>query len=926
MGGGCQRRAWVLQQWRREARGVFAKSDKQHLVEVKEVKDKHREVPSGKVTPLMKQYFKVKAKYPDAILLFRVGDFYETFGEDAVKASKALGIVLTNRNNGGSQIELAGFPYHALDMYLPRLVKAGYRVAICEQLEKPSPQKKLVRRGVTEIVTPGVASDDKLLEHNRNNYLAAVHFGKKGQVGLAFLDISTGEFLVSEGNQGHADKLLQSFAPAEVLFARPGEKQFVEAFGDKFYTYKLDDWVFTCDYGREKLLAHFGVSSLKGYGIEGLELAQAAAGAILHYLEATENDRLAHITSVARIQPERYVWLDRFTIRNLELLQSQHEGGTALIDVLDKTCSPMGGRLMRKWVVLPLRSIKHIDARLEMVATLVEQPDLVQQLDTSLRIVGDLERLISKVSLRKIGPREVVQLGRALRALEPLKEALAASGNAHLQRIGEGLDPCEGLQSLVADRLVEDPPANLAKGGVIASGFHAELDELRHLVTHSKDILVEIQQREARRTGIENLKIGFNNVFGYYLEVTNKYKDKGLVPDDWVRKQTLTHSERYITDELKQLETKILGAEERILELEHQLYDQLVTDMLEYIEPVKHDAALLAMLDCLAAFAKIAVQYGYCRPVVDDSLGIHIEQGRHPVIERCLPAGEQYVPNDLQLDADQQQILMITGPNMSGKSALLRQTALICLMAQMGCFVPAAAARVGLLDKVFTRVGATDNLSSGESTFMVEMNETASIMNNLSDRSLILLDEIGRGTSTYDGISIAWAIAEYLHDNGRCRPKTLFATHYHELNELAEQYERIHNYHIATKEVGQKVLFLRKLKPGGSAHSFGIHVARMAGMPREIVARAEEILQLLEKKLGRQEESQTTQTERRIPGVRRPRTNQIERPQALQLSIFDQPDPLWEKVKKHLLELDLNTMTPIEAMMRLHALRKMLEE
>ncbi len=898
---------------------------KQQTEEVKEVKDKKSQKAngSGKVTPLMKQYFKVKAKYPDAILLFRVGDFYETFGEDAIKTSKALGIVLTNRNNGGSQIELAGFPYHALDMYLPRLVKAGYRVAICEQLEKPSPQKKLVKRGVTEIVTPGLASDDKLLEHNRNNYLAAVHFGRKGQVGLAFLDISTGEFLVSEGSLSHADKLLQSFGPSEVLFARPSEKQFVEHFGDKLYTYKLDDWVFTHDYGRERLLEHFGVTTLKGFGIEELELAQVAAGAVLHYLAATENTHLQHITSIARIQPDRYVWLDRFTIRNLELLHSQHETGTALIDVLDRTISPMGGRLLRKWVVLPLKSLKQINARLEMVATFVEQPELVQLLDTSLRIVGDLERLISKVSLAKIGPREVVQLGRALKAIEPVKEALAQTGNPHLARIAEGLNPCPGLQELIATRIVEDPPANLAKGGVIAPGYHAELDELRHLVTHSKDILVEIQQREAARTGIDNLKIGFNNVFGYYLEVTNKYKDKGLIPPDWVRKQTLTNSERYITDELKQLETKILGAEERILELEAELYDQLVADMMDYIEPVKHDASLLAMLDCLSAFAKIAVERNYARPVVDDSLDIEIEAGRHPVIEQRLPAGEQYVPNDLRLDADHQQILMITGPNMSGKSALLRQTALICLMAQMGSFVPAAAARIGVLDKVFTRVGASDNLSSGESTFMVEMTETASIMNNLSDRSLILLDEIGRGTSTYDGISIAWAIAEYLHDNGQCRPKTLFATHYHELNELASQFERIHNYHIATREVGQKVLFLRKLEPGGSEHSFGIHVARMAGMPREIVARAEEILHLLEQKFGQDEGARP---ERKVPKVRRPRTGQIERPQALQLSIFDQPDPLWEKVKKQLLEMDLNTMTPIEAMMRLHELRKMISD
>ncbi len=885
-------------------------------------KNKAQLKDGGKITPLMKQYFQVKAKYPDAILLFRVGDFYETFGEDAIKTAKALGIVLTNRNNGGSKIELAGFPHHALDMYLPRLVKAGYRVAICEQLEKPSPQKKLVRRGVTEIVTPGIASDEKLLEHNRNNYLAAVYVGKKAQVGLAFLDISTGEFLVSEGDWSHADKLLQSFQPSEVLLARPQANTFSTHLGDKCYTYQLDDWVFTLDYGREKLLQHFDVSTLKGFGIAQMPLAQVAAGAILHYLEATENNKLQHITSVVRIQPERYVWLDRFTIRNLELLHSQHETGTALIDVLDKTISPMGGRLLRKWVVLPLKSLKQIHARHEMVATLVAQPDLMQLIEVQLRIVGDLERLISKVSLGKVNPREVVQLRRALEAIEPVKEALAGSGSTHMARIAEGLNPCPSLQTLVATRVVDDPPVNLSKGGVIASGFHAELDELRHLVVHSKDLLVEIQQREAARTGIDNLKIGFNNVFGYYLEVTNKYKDKGLIPADWVRKQTLTNSERYITEELKQLENKILGAEERILELEVSLYEQLVAEMMDYIEPVKHNAQLLAMLDCLSAFAKTAVQHQYVRPIVNEGYEIDIEAGRHPVIEQCLPVGEPYVPNDLKLDTETHQILMITGPNMSGKSALLRQTALICLMAQMGSFVPAASAKIGLLDKVFTRVGASDNLSSGESTFMVEMSETASIMHNLSDRSLVLLDEIGRGTSTYDGISIAWAIAEYLHDNGRCRPKTLFATHYHELNELATRFARIHNFHIATKEVGQKVLFLRKLEPGGSAHSFGIHVARMAGMPRQIVSRAEAILAMLEQKFGEVPETHTAS------GLKVPKadTQQIERPQTWQLSIFDQPDPLWEKVKKALLELDLNAMTPIEAMMRLHEIRKMLEE
>ncbi len=869
---------------------------------------------SEKTTPLMEQYFKVKKKHPDAILLFRVGDFYETFAEDAVKTSQALGIVLTNRNNGGSQIELAGFPHHSLDMYLPRLVRAGYRVAICEQLEKPSPQKKIVRRGVTEVVTPGVATDEQLLDHKSNNYLAALYFGRQQHIGVAFLDISTGEFLVSEGDAAYIDKLLQSFQPSEVLFPKSSLKEFERRFGDKFYTYPLEEWVFTRDYGREKLLEHFQTKNLKGFGIEELELAQVAGGAVLHYLATTEKTNLAHIGSVARIQPERYVWLDRFTIRNLELLHSPHSSGVPLIQVLDHTLSPMGGRLLKKWVVLPLTDLPAIEARLDIVEHFLQNPELTETVASAIRQMGDLERLISRVPLGKIGPREVVQLKRALQATEPLKNALQNSGNARLVKLAEGLNPCPTLQREIERRIVPEPPANLAKGGVIASGYDPELDELRHIISHSKELLLEVCRQEIERTGIDNLKIGYNSVFGYYFEVTNKYKDKGLVPENWVRKQTLTNSERYISDELKKLETKILGAEEKVLELEERLFQQLVLDLQDYIQPIQHNASLIARLDCLLSFATVAQKNNYCRPTLDDSYVIDIRQGRHPVIEQQLELGESYVPNDVRLDNDDQQILMITGPNMSGKSALLRQTALICLMAQMGCFVPAQSARIGLIDKVFTRVGASDNISSGESTFMVEMNETASIMNNISARSLILLDEIGRGTSTYDGISIAWSIAEFLHNHGNLRPKTLFATHYHELNELANKFPRIHNYSISVREVGQKVIFLRKLVPGGSNHSFGIHVAQMAGMPRSIVERAAQILKQLEEK----------SIDAGDPSAPKPDTRHIDAP--IQLSIFETVDPTAGKIKQALLDLDLNSMTPIECMLKLNELKKLLEE
>ena len=870
----------------------------------------------------MQQYFKMKSKHPDAILLFRVGDFYETFGQDAVKASKALGIVLTSRNNGGNDVELAGFPYHSMDMYLPRLVRSGYRVAICEQLEKPSPEKKIVKRGVTEVVTPGVTTDEKLLDHKSNNFLATVCFGKKDQAGVAFLDISTGEFLVSEGDTTYIDKLLQGFNPSEIVFSKSKEQQFMGAFGDRFYTYKLDDWVFTTDFSRDKLIEHFEVTSLKGFGIDSLELGQIAAGAALHYLSTTENKNLRHINGISRIHQEKYVWLDRFTIRNLELIHSPHEGGVPLIDILDQTVSPMGGRLMKKWVVLPPTSLREIENRQEVVTFLLNNASLAAEVETYIRHMGDLERLISRVPLGKIHPREVVQLRKALEAIEPLKILLAASGHNYLEKLADGLNPCKALQSDIKRQIVEDPPTLVSKGGVIADGFHEELDDYRNTVKNAQELLLDIQRVEAQQTGIDNLKIGFNNVFGYYLEVTNKHKDKGLVPDSWVRKQTLSNCERYITDDLKKLETKILGAEERILELEERLYNQLVLATAEYIQPVQHNASVVARMDCLLAFARVAEKNNYTCPVLDNSFIIDIRNGRHPVIEKNLPLGESYVPNDVYLDQDEQQIIVITGPNMSGKSALLRQTALISLMAQMGSFVPAQSARLGLIDKVFTRVGASDNLSGGESTFMVEMNETASIMNNISQRSLILLDEIGRGTSTYDGISIAWSIAEYLHNHNDLRPKTLFATHYHELNELTAKLPRIKNFNVAIKEAGQKVIFLRKLLPGGSQHSFGIHVAKMAGMPRSIVDRANEILAQLEEK---HIETPELAKDEKGPKVKKVDTGGIVAP-TYQLSIFETFDPKVGRIKEILLDMNLNSMTPVECLLKLNELKKLAEK
>ncbi len=897
------------------------------LVMARTKKESTPNTSGAPTTPLMQQYVQVKIKYPDAVLLFRVGDFYETFGEDAVKASQALGITLTSRNNGGSDIELAGFPYHSLDLYLPRLVRAGYRVAICEQMEKPVPGR-VVRRAVTEVVTPGLTTDDSLLDHNANNFLATMAYGPKEQHGLAFLDISTGEFFVTEGDSGTIDKLLQSFKPAEVILPKSRVKEFMAIYGDKFYTNTLEDWIFTRDFAREKLLSHFQTASLKGFGVEELELAQTAAGAALHYLAAMENTRLAHITALSRLQTEQFVWLDRFTIRNLELVSSNHENGVSLLQVMDKTVSPMGARMLKKWVLLPLTKLAQIRERHDAVEFFLANQEFTQELEPHIRHIGDLERLMAKTSVGKISPREAMQLRRALLAIEQVKTLLQNRSTTNNQdsivfaRLAEGLNPCLTLRARIEQDIAPDPPADVRKGGAIADGADEALDELRHIVRNSREMLLEIQQREIERTGITSLKVAFNNVFGYYIEVTSKWKDQ--VPPEWTRKQTIANGERFITEELKILEAKILGAEEKILELEDKLFRALVEEIGNYIQPIQHNAQLVARLDCLLSFAKLAQKNNYARPELDDSTLLDIREGRHPVIEMQLPIGEQFVPNDVFLDSESVQIILITGPNMAGKSALLRQTALITLMAQMGSFVPAKSARIGLVDKVFTRVGASDNISGGESTFMVEMNETALIMNNISDRSLILLDEIGRGTSTYDGISIAWSLAEYLHDNERAHPKTLFATHYHELNELAESHERIHNFHVSTKEVGQKVVFLRKLVPGGSNHSFGIHVARMAGMPQAIVQRANEILKTLEEKSvdgprstvdntsdGKEKSSAQAEMRKKVKNIAAP----------LQLHIFD-VDDYTLKIKETLLALDLNTMTPMDALWKLNELVK----
>lgn len=868
---------------------------------------------SGKVTPLMAQYFKLKSQNPDAILLYRVGDFYETFGEDAIKVANVLGIVLTSRNNGGSDIELAGFPYHSLDVYLPKIVRAGFRVAICEQLEKPSKEKKLVDRGVTDVVTPGVTIEDALLDRRSNNYLASVHFTAKGYHGIAFLDISTGDFLVSEGDADTIAKLIESFSPAEIIHSRSTSKMIEDRFGDKYYHYGLDEWIYTEDFTRERLQDKFNVTNLKGFGIEEMLQAQIAAGAALYYLANTKNDRLGHILSIHRIHSEEFVWLDRFTIRNLELIHSFHETGKSLMDVLDQTSTPMGARLLRKWILMPLISKTEIEKRHQMVAHFLDQNEFTLELDEKIKSIGDLERIVSKLSMAKVAPRELIQLSRALDLTKQIKTLLLEQEDGHLKKLSDLLNACQSAIDLINQAITEDPPSMITKGGTIKNGFNAELDDYRNVIKNSKTLLAELQAKEAQKTGITNLKIGYNSVFGYYLEVTNKYKDQNLIPENWVRKQTLSNAERYITDELKQLEDKILHAEERMLDLELKLYEELINELIPFIDAIQQNARIIAQLDCLVSFAKQANRNQYCRPVMTEGLEISIKSGRHPVIEQVLPIDQPYVPNDILLSNDDVQVMMITGPNMSGKSALLRQTAIMVLMAQIGSYVPAAAAEIGIVDKIFTRVGASDNISSGESTFMLEMNETASIMNNISERSLILLDEIGRGTSTYDGISIAWSLAEFLHNNKKARPKTLFATHYHELNELAEKYPRIKNYHVSTREVGNKVIFLRKLQEGGSEHSFGIHVAAMAGMPRTIVDRAVEILQELEKKsIAQQGESNQKVLK-----------NQVS-PQAYQLSIFETVDPMLGRLKEEISGLELNAMTPIECMLKLNELKKMI--
>ena len=860
-------------------------------------------------TPLMKQYYNIKTKHPDAILLFRVGDFYETFGEDAIRTSEILGITLTRRANGSAQfVELAGFPYHALDTYLPRLVRAGQRVAICEQLEDPRLTKKIVKRGIIELVTPGVSLNENVLNHKENNFLAAVHIDKK-IAGVAFLDISTGEFLTSEGSIEYIDQMLNNFQPKEVLFEKGKKELFFEYFGQKFYTFKLDDWIFTNDAAKDRLLKQFETSSLKGFGVQNLSFGIIAAGAILYYLDITQHEQLGHITRLSRIEENRYVWLDKFTIKNLELFHSPYEGAKTLIDVMDRTISPMGGRLLKRWISLPLKDIQPVNERLDIVQYLVDNSSSGDEIAGLIRQIGDLERLISKVAVNRINPREVVQLKRALNAIEPLRELCNKSDCFPLIQLAEQMNPCRLIAERIDKELNNDPPVQLNRGNVIALGISDELDELRTILYSGKDYLADLQARESERTGITSLKISFNNVFGYYIEVRNTHKDK--VPPEWIRKQTLVSAERYITEELKEYESKILGAEEKIISLETKLFTDLVLAIIEYIPPIQLDSSLIAKLDCLQAFAVISVENSYVRPVLNDTMKLEIIDGRHPVIEMQLPAGESYVPNDLTLDTEDQQIIILTGPNMSGKSALLRQTALIVLMAQIGCFVPAKDVTLGMVDKIFTRVGASDNISLGESTFMVEMNETASILNNLSDRSLILLDEIGRGTSTYDGISIAWAMVEYLHEN-KLRAKTLFATHYHELNEMESSFSRVKNYNVSIKELNDKVIFLRKLKRGGSEHSFGIHVARMAGMPRSVVSRADEILKDLEQSHDQQVPAKPIGD---IAGHR----------EGMQLSIFQLDDPVLKQIRDEILEIDIDNLTPVEALNKLYSIKKYLK-
>lgn len=856
-------------------------------------------------TPMMRQYNKFKSQHPDAILLFRVGDFYETYGEDAIKSSKILGITLTRHGKGASQTELAGFPHHALDVYLPRLVRAGMRVAICEQLEDPKQTKTLVKRGITEMVTPGVSVNDKVLEQRENNFLAAIQLTDKTN-GIAFVDISTGEFYIAEGDYDYIDKLFQNFKPSELVIQKNKVGTFREHFGEKMLLTTMDDWVFMTDFAHELLTKHFQTSSLKGFGVENLPYGIIAAGAALHYLYETQNHKIQHINKINRIEEEHYVWLDRFTIRNLELVHSPNENAVTLLQVIDKTQTPMGSRMLRKWMLMPLKEKVLIEERLSIVEYLTANEQLSEEVSSTLKRMGDLERTVSKIATGKINPREVLQLARSLRAVEEIKSLCKNADHPALSKISDQLNPCLSICERIEKEIQEDPPVVVSKGGIFNRDVDKELDELFALATNSKNILSQIQQREAERTGITSLKIGFNNVFGYYLEVSNTHKSK--VPAEWTRKQTLTNGERYITEELKDLESKILGAQDRMLEIEARLYNELLISLLDYISIIQIDARLAARIDVLLCFASVSKENHYAKPVINDGNAIKIKSGRHPVIEKQLPPGENYISNDVTLDNDKQQIIIITGPNMSGKSALLRQTALIVLMAQMGCFVPADAAEIGIVDKIFTRVGASDNISTGESTFMVEMNETASILNNISSRSLILLDEIGRGTSTYDGVSIAWSIAEYLHENPYHRAKVLFATHYHELNDMAEQFPRIKNFHVSVKEIDNKIFFMRKLEKGGSEHSFGIHVARMAGMPQKVLHRADTILKQLEE--SRTQNGKKKTIEKSAPGY--------------QLSFINLDDPLLLEVKDLIVGLNINALTPVEALMKLNEIQQLL--
>ena len=864
----------------------------------------------NELTPMMKQFFDLKAKHPDAVLLFRCGDFYETYCEDAIVASKILGITLTRRNNGASVgSEMAGFPHHALDTYLPKLVRAGRRVAICDQLEDPKLTKKLVKRGITELVTPGVAMNDNVLNYKENNFLAAVHFGKQS-IGVAFLDISTGEFLTGEGTNDYIEKLLTNLEPREILVNRVMKSGFEELFGQKFFTYELDEWVFTEQSATGKLLSHFQVKNLKGFGIDHLKNGIVAAGAVLQYLEMTQHTHISHITGISRIEEEKYVRLDKFTIRSLELIQTLQEDGTSLLDVVDKTVTPMGGRMLRRWLVFPLKNARQIDDRLDVVEYFFREPEFRELADEQLHRIGDLERIISKVAVGRVSPREIVQLKTALEAVKPIKTACLYAKNDALKRVGERLNLCESIRDRIGREVEPDSPQLINKGGVIRDGVDEELDRLRQVAYHGKDYLLKIQEREQKETGIQSLKIGYNNVFGYYLEVRNTYKD--LVPETWIRKQTLAQAERYITQELKEYEETILGAEEKILSLEMKLFNDLVLAMQEFIPQIQINASLVAQLDCLLSFAKSAQEHRYIRPVIDSSDVIEIRQGRHPVIETQLPMGEEYVPNDILLDSEQQQIMIITGPNMAGKSALLRQTALIVLLAQVGSFVPAESARIGLVDKIFTRVGASDNISLGESTFMVEMTEASNILNNVTPKSLVLFDELGRGTSTYDGISIAWAIVEYLHEHQRAQARTLFATHYHELNEMEKNFKRIKNYNVSVKEVDGKVIFLRKLMSGGSEHSFGIHVAEIAGMPRSIVKRANTILKQLETDNAG------------VGGTGRPVVNAAKKADGMQLSFFQLDDPVLCQIRDEIRGLDINNLTPVDALNKLNEIKRIL--